>query len=92
MKEVCVSAAIRLDDGTVISGRCHADCMCDERVEAYVRQDMQGFLTALGRFVHRDEGLRLQLAAGVPSARGQYHDRLFSEDLPSSGAQQETPK
>jgi hypothetical protein len=43
----------------------------------------QGFMTSKNRFVNREEGLRLQLAAGIPSAcpSGYREAYLFSEDL-----------
>lgn len=45
--------------------------------------ETQGFITSRNRFVDREEGLRLQHAAGIPSAaRDGYREReLFSEDL-----------
>jgi hypothetical protein len=42
----------------------------------------QGFITSRNRYVDREEGLRLQLAAGIESvAPGGYRGQLFSEDL-----------
>ena len=42
----------------------------------------QGFITSRNRFVDREEGLRLQLRAGVPAFGGDgYQDQLYSEDL-----------
>lgn len=90
--EICICAAIRLPDGRVIRGHRHGDCIrtAHELVEhqapgtwsASMCRD-QGFVTSWNRYVGREEGLRLQKAAGIPSARpDDYHVRdLFSEDL-----------
>lgn len=87
--EVCVCAAVRLDDGRVIHGHRHDDVIAavnrgrGERDRVYVRQEMQGFVTSRGRYVGRAEAYRLQLAAGVQSKDpGGYHaGQLYSEDL-----------
>lgn len=44
----------------------------------------QGFLTSKGRFVNREEGCALQIAAGIASVDKElpYHNgELYSEDL-----------
>ena len=43
----------------------------------------QGFLTSTGRYVERDEALRIALASGQPmiDRPGRHHLWLFSEDL-----------
>jgi hypothetical protein len=82
--ETCLCAAIQFPDGYVVRGHRHHDCL---RTAAGIpgrnpRGVAQGFLTTHGRFVDRREGLRLQLAAGAPSADpGGYRDQLYSEDL-----------
>jgi hypothetical protein len=90
--EVCVAAAIRLQNGRIVQGRRHHDCF-NEALREYplvrgyplgriiASGDDQGFITSTGRYVTRKEGLELQLAAGVPSARGFYQNELYSEDL-----------
>lgn len=83
--EVCICAAVRLDDGRVIRGHRHHNCFPAAKEAGQtdlIRQDMQGFVTSRERYVDRAEGLALQMAAGIPSARGAYNGRaLFSEDL-----------
>lgn len=85
--ETCVCAALRFPDGYVVRGHRHDDAMRTAGgmtpARSAKRGDCeQGFLTTAGRFVGREEGLRLQLHAGLESARGGYHGReLFSEDL-----------
>ncbi len=85
--EVCVCAAVKADDGEVVRGKRHCDC-----IKTIIKgldkcplssSDAQGFVTSLGRFVTREEGRRLQDAAGIPSkaAGGYRRDTLFSEDL-----------
>lgn len=59
-----------------------------EYVEMAERKDIygdQGFITSRNRYVDRQEGMRLQLAAGIESksadGRGYRGTTLFSEDL-----------
>lgn len=83
--EICICAAIKLFDDTIIRGHRHHACIW------YVRQMPQkslhgrtdGFITSRNRFVDREEGLRLQKAAGIPSASpdGYMSHGLCSEDL-----------
>jgi hypothetical protein len=94
--EVVICAAIRLPDGRVFRGHRHGDCI--RTAEALVTHQFthgysavewthesasdQGFVTSATRYVDREEGLRLQLAAGIESVGGGYRGRsLFSEDL-----------
>lgn len=88
-REMCICAAVRLDDGLVYFGHRHHNAMAAAREHGFdglVRQDMQGFVTTHGRFVDRATGLRLQLLANIRSARGDYNGRaLFSEDLYETG-------
>jgi hypothetical protein len=84
--EVCVAAAIRLQNGRIVQGRRHHDCLNHAlrnlpNPGRAPSGDDQGFITSTGRYVTRKEGLELQLAAGVPSARGFYQTELYSEDL-----------
>jgi hypothetical protein len=95
--EICICAAIRLPDGRVFRGHRHSDCIKTAHVtvtwnggvdsgEHHWRADMcndQGFITSRNRYVGREEGLRLQLAAGIRSAcpSGYSVRELFSEDL-----------
>jgi hypothetical protein len=79
--EVVVEAAVRLEDGSIVTGRRHADCI--RKAKCWVSQSAQGFLTNRGRFVDRREGKSLMVAAGWRSvAEGGYRgDYLYSEDL-----------
>ena len=91
VREVCLCAAIWLDDGYVVRGHRHDDCIATvaklvaagRKVHGHLRQDQQGFLTSHGRFVSREEGARLQNEAGVVSAMTgrPIQSLLFSEDL-----------
>lgn len=95
-KEIVICAAIRAFDGYIFRGHrhfhaLHAMMMCPKYKEYYETHkekphgEDQGFVTSLNRYVDRDEGLRIQLAAGIPSAAVQFGDdyrgELFSEDL-----------
>lgn len=93
--EIVVCAAIRLPDGRIFRGHRHTDCIMtakqvyeftgrygDARWHPSMCED-QGFITSRNRYVSREEALRLQLAAGIPSASpsGYRAGELFSEDL-----------
>lgn len=87
-KEICICAAIRLDDGRIIRGHRHDDCIQTALKWRSAGQDIgelrmegqQGFMTSRNRFVERKEAYQLQVAAGL------FKDRpgvqiLMSEDL-----------
>lgn len=89
--EVCICAAIQLQDGRVIRGHRHDDCLqtamkwrrAGQEVGS-IQQAAQGFLTSHERFVSREEGARLTYEAGRLSAQTGApftSNLLFSEDL-----------
>lgn len=85
-KEICICAAVRATDGTIVRGQRHADAIhtCIEKgKDMDIHKGYDGFITSTGRFVDRFEGYRLQVEAGIESiAKGGYRGvRLFSEDL-----------
>jgi hypothetical protein len=91
-REFCICAAIQLPDGYVVNGHRHDDCynVIRKRPDAEQWRDdlckaKQGFMTSSGRFVDREEGMRLQKYAGKKSSfslNGELCGRdLFSEDL-----------
>jgi len=85
--EICICAAIKLNDGTVVRGHRHADCFHAGVAEHLDQKELmigdQGFITSYNRYVTREEGRKLQDAAGIPSAspEGYMRGTLFSEDL-----------
>jgi hypothetical protein len=90
VKEICICAAIKLEDGTLIRGQRHGDAIetalrrCNlDIVQMMSRPYEQGFITSSNKFVSRREGYALQIMAGIESiAEGGYRgDQLFSEDL-----------
>lgn len=95
LKEICICAAIKLADGRVIRCHRHHDglrIIGDWNQQATQvdspfpridhRKAEQGFMTSANRFVGREEGLRLQLAAGIESKGSGYRgSQLYSEDL-----------
>lgn len=89
--ETCVCAAI-LCNNKIFRGHRHShsfQAMNDELSWKMSRQEIgklghvQGFYTTQCRFVTREEGRKLQDAAGIASiAEGGYRgDSLYSEDL-----------
>jgi hypothetical protein len=87
MTEQCICAAIRLPNGEVWRGHRHDSAImtagrANVSKEAIYAAE-QGFITSRNRFVSREEGARLQRAAGIPSAdtAQPVGDMLFSEDL-----------
>ena len=85
MDEICICSAVKTPAGLVIRGHRHCDALrtLAETGHMYCRDAEQGFVTSRNRFVSRREGLALQAAAGIPSARtsGYHATLLFSEDL-----------
>lgn len=87
MKEICIVAAIRTKSGLIIRGQRHHDCIYIAMRSGAKRSDIylaeQGFVTSKNRFVSREEGRKLQDAAGVKSLNryGYVDGTLFSEDL-----------
>lgn len=86
-KEICICAAIKLNDGTIVRGHRHSDCFHAGVAEHLDKNELmigdQGFITSRNRYVTREEGRKLQDAAGIPSASpdGYQKGTLFSEDL-----------
>lgn len=84
-KEICLCAAVKTESGVVYPGRRHGHCLVGISLieKEGIRNSEQGFLTNLNRFVTREEGRKLQEAAGIKSADkdGYRYDTLFSEDL-----------
>lgn len=87
-KEIVICAAIKTKDGKVIRGHRHADAIYTARDrEGYKIEDLsfadQGFVTSRNRYVTREEGRKIQDAAGIKSAspEGYMTGTLFSEDL-----------
>lgn len=82
--EICICAAIKANSGKIIRGQRHHDC-----IKAMVQRSIsvidsvQGFITSRNRFVSREDGRRLQDAAGIKSiAPGGYRGaKLYSEDI-----------
>lgn len=91
LREIVICAAVRAKDGLVYRGHRHGHALYKpfglQGVPGYEGErphgDDQGFVTSKNRYVTREEGYQLQLAAGVPSvAPGGYRgEELFSEDL-----------
>lgn len=83
-KEICICAAILCDDGVIIRGHRHGDCLQTiHQMNKSISGHVQGFVTSNNRFVSREEGRKLQEEAGIKSADkdGYRYDTLFSEDL-----------
>lgn len=83
--EQVVCSAIRFDDGTIIRGHRHNDCL---RTAGSIPIDFHpqgrpthGFMTTRNRFVGRVQARELQEAAGVEPKRGSYQNELYSEDV-----------
>lgn len=88
MAEQCICAAIQLPNGEVWRGHRHDSAIRTAMAAPDVRREdianaVQGFITSQNRFVGREEGARIQTAAGILSAQTlrPVRDMLFSEDL-----------
>lgn len=85
-KEICICAAVRFSDGRIVRGHRHDACFITAAgwtPKPARSGHIQGFITSLNRFVGREEGAKLQNAAGLRSAHhgGVINEELFSEDL-----------
>lgn len=87
MKEICICAAVKATDGTIIKGHRHRDCR-----DSIVRRGKEpstdwydeGFITSENRFVNRKEAYELMQNVGWKSVNPQGYQLcgwLFSEDL-----------
>ena len=85
--EICICAAIRCTDGTIIRGHQHRDCR-----DGAIRRgkqpkkawDAEGFITSQNRYVDREEGYKLMQAIGWKSKNPQGYQLcgwLYSEDF-----------
>lgn len=87
MREIVICSAVRSQEGSIIMrGFRHSDCIRSLRergISPGLKPEDQGFITSTNRYVTREEGRKLQDAAGIPSAdpEGYRGDTLFSEDL-----------
>ncbi len=85
-KEICICAAVKTDDGEIIRGHRHSDCIktiiANGRIPHYSPKS-QGFITSDNRFVGREKGARLQNEAKILSVwtKKPAKNILFSEDL-----------
>ena len=86
MKEIVICAAIKCSDGTILRCHRHGDGMLaahERGLKLWDGIEQQGFITSQNRYVGREEGRKLQDAAGIPSfdKDGYRGTTLFSEDL-----------
>ena len=85
--EICICAAIVCDDGTIMRGQRHVDCLKAAADRGKVQKrgsEHQGFVTSRGRYVNREEAARLQIDAGIESAdqlNPYVNGECYSEDL-----------
>lgn len=87
-KETVACAAIRGTRAITFAGKRHHNCLQQITSAGFGGlwkcNSEQGFMTTHGRFVSREDGRKLQDAAGIPSADpGGYRgtNTLYSEDL-----------
>ena len=88
MKEICICAAVKMPDGSVVRGHRHADCYHNlsgrpKYKKAIFRNTEEGFITSKNHFVGCEEGRKLQDATGILSVdrEGYRQNTLYSEDL-----------
>jgi hypothetical protein len=85
-KEICICAAVKTTQGYVVRGHRHADCIRSIRamgLKPSLSPEAQGFITSKNKYVTREQGRKLQDAAGIASAdkNGYMPRTLYSEDL-----------
>lgn len=86
-KETVARAAVQLSDGTVITGKTHGEIAGNLSDEQLSGAD-DGFVTSTGRYVNREDGMKLAKQAEQVSEGNEGPDRLHSEHLDES---QSTP-
>jgi len=82
-RELPACAALKFSDGLIVAGKRHDVCIKEAhryRSTADIAEGVQGFMTTRGRFVDREEGWTLAIAAGVVINRPGVKI-LMSEDL-----------
>lgn len=96
-EECCIVAAIITANGTIIRGQRHDQCFhiaASMGLLTTTSRHAQGFITSRNRYVEREEGLKLQLAAGIASVSpdGYRPPNLYSQDLYIASAGLAEPK
>lgn len=87
--EIVICSAVRAKDGKIVRGHRHFDALrALQAIPGYEKERPgdkdQGFITSLNRYVSREEGYQIQVAAGIEShdKKNPYRGkRLYSEDL-----------
>jgi len=81
--EICICAAIKCNDGTIVRGNRHGDCYITAKAMKKKLSRDQGFITSKNRYVRRKEACILQNKAGIKSiwSGKEIKKILFSEDL-----------
>jgi len=85
--EVCICAAVRATDGTIIKGHQHRDCrdgIIRRGKQPSKKWEDEGFITSKNRFVNREEGYILMQNIEWVSQNPQGYQLckwLYSEDL-----------
>jgi len=85
--EICICAAVKATDGTIIRGHRHRDCrdgIIRRGKKPSKRWEDEGFITSTGRFVTREQGMKLMADADWISKNPEGYQScgwLFSEDL-----------
>ena len=78
--ETVASAAVKLADGTVHTGKTHGQIV-GELGDADLSGADDGFVTSTGRYVTREEGMQIAKASAQMDNSNQGPDRLYSEHL-----------
>lgn len=96
--ERIVAAAIKLNNGALLSGIAHYDCYsdlvdyanCEDPVEKF--QPVDGFLTSSGRFVTRENAWKMAVRSGQLGGKPFVTGKLDSEHLRVESAQKDEPE
>lgn len=76
-------AAIKMPDGRVWTGKRHHHCIHTifQATGQKAVGGIQGFVTMAGRFVDREEAMKIAIEAGQVKHAPPFEATLFSEDL-----------
>lgn len=78
--ETVSTAAVKLSDGEVVTGKTHGQIVADLGDRDLTGAD-DGFVTSTGRYVTREEGMKIAKASAQMDESNQGPERLYSEHL-----------
>ncbi len=79
--ETVATAAVKLADGKVVTGKTHGQIIADLPAESDLTGADDGFVTSTGRYVTREEGMKIAKESAQVDNSNLGPDRLYAEHL-----------